>query len=256
MKGHIRRRGSGSWELKFDLGRDPSTGRRKTQFRSFKGTKRKAQAELTRLLAQADDGFYVDPSRETVAEFLNRWDRDWASTNVGPKSLERYRQIVRLNVIPYLGAFPIQKLRPIHLTGLYAKLLRHGRSRKARDVATEAGSGLAARTVGHVHRVLHRALGHAVRWGIVQQNAAANVDAPRVEATEIEILREGEINGLLEKLRGRSLYAIAVLGLASGMRRGEMLALRWQDVDFAAGKVRVERSLEQTKGSLRNYRGT
>jgi integrase len=252
MKGHIRRRGERSWELKFDLGRDPISGKRKTHFRSFKGTKRKAETELTRLLAQANDGLYVDPSKETVAQFLDRWDRDWASANVGPKSLERYRQILRLNVVPYLGAMPIQRLRPVHLSELYAKLLRQGRRRKAGDIGAGAASGLSARTVGHVHRVLHRALGHAVKWGIVRQNAAANVDAPRVELTEIEILREDDVKGLLEKLRGRSLFVIAAFGLASGMRRGEMLALRWRDVDFAAGKVRVERSLEQTKaGGLR-----
>jgi integrase len=252
VRGHIRRRSKRSWELKFDTGRDPKTGKRKTHFRSFKGTKRQAEAALARLLSQANDGLYLDPTKETVAQFFERWDRDWASTNVGPKSLERYRQIIRLNIVPFLGAIPIQKLRAVHLSELYAILLRRGRSRRAGDVGEEITKGLAARTVGHVHRVLHRALGHAVKWSLIQQNAAANVDAPRVEATEIEILREGNVQGLLEKLRGRSLYIIAVLGLASGMRRGEMLALRWRDVDFAAGKVHVERSLEQTKtGGLR-----
>jgi len=252
VRGHIRRRSKGSWELKFDLGRDPKTGKRKTRFRSFKGTKRQAEVALARLLSQANDGLYLDSTKETVAQFFERWDRDWASTNVGPKSLERYRQIVRLNIVPHVGAIPIQKLRAVHLSELYAMLLRHGRSRKTADVRELIPKGLAARTVGHVHRVLHRALGHAVKWGLLQQNAAANVDAPRVEATEIEILREGDVQGLLEKLRGRSLYIIAVVGLASGMRRGEMLALRWRDVDFAAGRMHVERSLEQTKaGGLR-----
>jgi integrase len=154
-------------------------------------------------------------------------------------------------VRPYLGQVQIQKLRPVDLNELYAKLLREGRCIK-QDAGDAVSRGLSGRTVGHVHRVLHRALGHAVKWAVVQQNAGDHVDPPRLEAAEIEILRDGEVAALLEKLRGRSLYLIAEFGLATGMRRGEMLALRWQDVDFAGGKVRVERSLEQTKaGGLR-----
>jgi integrase len=107
--------------------------------------------------------------------------------------------------------------------------------------------GLAPRTVGHVHRLLHRALGHAATWGVVQQNVASLVSPPRVASTEIEIIREDEIKAVLDKLRGRPLYMIATLALATGMRRGELLALRWQDVDLDAGKLRVQRSLEQTK---------
>jgi integrase len=102
-----------------------------------------------------------------------------------------------------------------------------------------------------VHRLLHRALGHAATWGVVQQNVVSLVSPPRVASTEIEIIREDEIKTVLQKLRGRSMYMIATLGLATGMRRGELLALRWQDIDLDAGKLRVERSLEQTKAGLR-----
>jgi hypothetical protein len=89
MTGHIRRRGERSWELKFDLGRNPVSGRRETRYRSFKGTKRKAQIELARLVAENAAGNSLDPSKETIAEFVQRWDCDWLSLNIGPKSLER-----------------------------------------------------------------------------------------------------------------------------------------------------------------------
>jgi integrase len=236
MTGHIRRRGERSWELKFDLGRDAG-GKRKIAFRSFKGTKREASAELVRLLAQADAGNYVDPIKVTVAKFFDRWDRDWASANTSPTTLQRYRGLIVNQVNPGLGHVQIQRLRPVHLNELYANLIR---------------AGLAPRTVGHVHRLVHRALGHAVTWGVMQQNPASAVKPPRVEETEVEILREGEVDALIDKLRGRSLYPLAVFALASGARRGEMLALRWQDIDLTTGKVRIERSLEQTKaGGLR-----
>ena len=194
MGGHIRRRGERSWELRVEFGRDLITGKRQRRFHSFKGTKREAQAELTRLLASAAAGSYVDPSKTSVAEFLDQWLNDWASTNVSPKTFERYQQIVRLNVVPHIGMLPLQRLKPMGLNELYGKLLRQG---------GEGGRPLSPRSVGHVHRVLHRAFGHAVQWGITAQNAADNVSPPRVEATEIEILREEDTKGLLDKLRGR-----------------------------------------------------
>ncbi len=236
MSGSIRRRGVGSWELKFDLGRDPATGKRETRYHSFKGGKRGALAELTRLTAEALRGTYVDATSETVGGFLDRWDRDWASTNVSPKTAERYCGLIGKQIGPHIGNRPIQKLRAVDLSELYAILSR---------------DGLSPRTVGHVHRVLHRALGHAATWGVVQQNVASLVRPPRVPSTEIEIIREDQIKTVLQKLRGRSMYMIATLGLATGMRRGELLALRWQDVDLDGGKLRVEQSVEQTKVGLR-----
>jgi integrase len=236
MSGHIVRRGERSWRLKFDLGRNPTTGKRETRYHTFRGTKREAQAELTRLTAEAQRGTYVEATAETVGGFLERWDRDWGSTHVSPKTIERYRGLIGKQIKPNIGNRPIQKLRPVDLNELYGTLLR---------------DGLAPRTVGHVHRLLHRALGHAATWGVTPQNVASLVSPPRVASTEIEIIREDEIKAVLQKLRGRSMYMIATLALATGLRRGELLALRWQDLNLDGGKLRVERSLEQTKAGLR-----
>jgi integrase len=241
MRGHIRQRGKGTWELKFDLGRDPLNGKRQSRFVSFKGTKRDAQTELTRLLASSATGDYIDPSKVTVAEFLDRWARDWVAVNVSPKTGERYHQLLDNQVKPHIGALPIQKLRPVHLSELYAKLLRQGGVN---------GGPLSARSVGHTHRCLRRALGHATQWGVITTNPAWVVGPPKVQDKEIEIIRKDELRNVLAKLRGH-LHVIATLALATGMRRGELLALRWQDVDLDAGVGRVERSLEQTRSGLR-----
>ncbi len=239
MSGHIRRRGARSWELKFEIAADG--GDRETQYRSFKGTKADAQRELTRLTASAINGTYVDPSKITVSEFFERWLKDWAEANTSPKTLQRYVQLVRSYIDPHIGSLQLQKLKPVQLSELYAMLLREGGYK---------GRKLSARSVGNVHRLLHGALVHAVTWGIILQNPSDNVSPPRSEAVEIEILRDGEAKELLSKLHGSPLYMIAVLGLATGMRRGEMLALRWQDI--SGDKIRVERSLEQSKlGGLR-----
>jgi integrase len=244
MSGHIRRRGDRSWELKFDLGIDPVTGKRKTRYASVKGTKKEAQAKLTELLSEHARGVLVDASKETLSDFMNRWDTDWASHNVSLKTAERYRQLLVNQIRPHLGTVPMQRIKPIHLNSLYATLLKSGGI---------DGAPLAAQTVGHVHRLLRRMLGHAAQWGVIASNPAALVGPPRVAQTEIEIIREDEIKIVLNALRSRnlSLYTIATVALATGMRRGELLALRWKDIDLDGGKLRVEQSLEQTRAGLR-----
>ncbi len=248
MSGHIRRRGERSWEIKFDLGIDPTTGKRAIRYQSVKGTKKDAQAKLTELLGEAMRGTLVDPSKETLAAFMDRWLRDWAAINVGAKTLERYQELTSAHVRPHIGGMPIQKLQPAHLAELYAKLLREGNRQRGLDKVT----GLSPRTVGHVHRAIHKALNVAVEWGVVQRNAAAVARPAKVDAKEVEILSADQARLLLRKLKGQPLYPIVVLGLATGMRRGELLALRWRDVDLDGGRLRVEQSLEQTKiGGLR-----
>ena len=241
MSGHVRRRGERSWELKFDTGRDHA-GRRRIRYVSFKGTKREAEIELARLVTQHVAGESVDPSKATVAEFAERWDRDWANLNVGAKTLERYRGILQLHIVPHIGAMPIQKLRAAHLQELYAKLLRAGGHK---------GRPLAPGSVAYVHRVLHRALGHAATWGVVGTNVAALVSPPPEPESEITILTEEQIGAVLRHLEGRTLRPIVSFLLGTGARRGEALALRWKDVDLEKGTVRIERSIEQTKAGLR-----
>jgi integrase len=238
MSGHIRRRGARSWELKFDLGTDPLTGKRLTRYHSFKGTKREAEVELTRLKASADQGTYVDPSKATLSDFLDRWE-SWAATQVSAKTLERYKELTAHHVRPHLGAARVQKLKTANFAELYGRLQQ----------AKPQGAGLAPRTVGHVHRLLHRVFRSAVEWGVITTNPVI-ADPPRVTDTKIEILAPDQIKATLAALRGRRLYPVVVIGLATGMRRGEMLALRWSDVDWDAGKIRVERSLEDTRAGL------
>ncbi|UYO37482.1 site-specific integrase [Rhodopseudomonas palustris] len=236
MTGHVRRRGERSWELKFDVGTD-AAGNRKTRYASFRGTKREAQIELARLITAAAAGESVDPSRMTVGDFLDQWQRTWCGANLSPKSAERHDDLIRLHIKPRIGSTKLQKLRPVHLTELYGALQRE--------------AGLAPRTIGHVHRTLHRALGQGVTWDLLTSNVASRVAPPRVPQEEIQILTAAEIKAFLHQARNRPIYPIAALGLATGMRRGELLALRWQDIDLDRAKITVARSLEQTKAGLR-----
>jgi hypothetical protein len=164
-QGHIRPQGDGSWEIKFDIGRDPLTGRRITKYVTFRGNKREAQQELTRLLAQRNDGSYVDPTKMTVAQYLRHWLEADAERRVGNKTAARYRGIVEKNIIPRLGHVPVRRLSPVHIEAFEAELLREGwvKPRARRKVEKEGGAavdekrGLSAQTVLHIHRVLSEA---------------------------------------------------------------------------------------------------
>ena len=242
MTGHIRRRGKKSWELKFDDGRDPTTGKRVIRYKSFRGSKREAELELARQVTSVAKGEYVAPDRVSVGEFIDRWQNDWAPTNVSPKTRERYQELLAHHVRPHLGAARLQRLRAADIARLYGTL-QHAKN--------DGGAGLSPRTVGHVHRLLHRVLSHAVKWGIIQSNPAASVDPPPVPHSEIAILSADEIQTVLEALRERPIYLIALLAISTGMRRGELCGLRWKDIDLDARKVRVEQSIEQTNDGLR-----
>jgi len=229
MKGHIRERSPGHWAIILDVpGED---GKRRRKWQAFKGTKRESQAECARLITELKAGAYVEQHRQTLNDFLDRWERDWAATNVSPKTNERYSELLRTHVRPHIGAKPIQSIRVEDLNRLYSDLHQK----------------IAPRTVKHIHRLLHRVLGHATKWGTVKRNVVALVDAPKVQATEAPALQLSEIPTMLTGLRGRVLYPIAVVALGTGMRRGELCALRWQDVDLDAASLRVERSLEETR---------
>jgi integrase len=230
MRGSIQRRGKSSWRIKFDLG--STAGERKTKYVTVRGTKAQAQAEAAKIIASAATGQFVDPSKATVSQFAERWLRDWADGNISNKTYTRYEQLLRKHVCARIGSIPIQKLHAADLQGLYAAM---------------AAAGLAEQTRLHTHRVAHRMLRHATQWGVVHQNVASLVDAPSVKAKEIEVLTAQQIQVVLQTLRCRSLYPIAVVALGTGARRGELLALRWQDVDLDGGTLRVEQALEQTK---------
>jgi len=239
MTGHVRRRGERSWELKFDMGVD-GKGQRKTRYASFKGTKREAEIELAKLVAAAAAGTLAEPSKTTVGAYLLAW-MDGPHGLAG-KTAERYRQLIEAQIIPHLGAIVLQKLKPAHIADWHDKLIRGG----GKD-----GRPLSLRTVGHAHRVLHRALARAAAIELVSRNVASVVKPPKVDETEIESLKADEINAVLTALKDHRLEPIVVLALSTGARRGEMLALNWENVDLDAGTIKIERSLEQTKAGLR-----
>jgi integrase len=157
------------------------------------------------------------------------------------KTKERYWQLAEQQIIPHVGAITLQKLRPSQIAAWHDTLLQHG----GKD-----GKPLSARTVGHAHRVLHTALARAAAAEIVARNVASSIKPPKIESEEVQILGATDVRVVLDKTKDHPLGIIIALALATGARRGELLGLRWGDVDIDAGMLRIERSVEETKAGL------
>lgn len=240
-EGSITRRGEHSWRLKFEAGPRNDSGRRQTRYVTVKGTKKDAERELRRLLGDVDSGTFVEANKETVADHLTFWLEHHAKPAVSPKTFERYGEIVRHHLSPTLGRHQLRALRADHVQEAWTKALASGRR--------DGKGGLSARTVVHMHRVLSEALDQAVRSRKLSANPMAGkaVRPPRPEETEIEVLTDDELATLLRGAASHRLYRPTLLAATTGMRRGEVLALRWRDVDLAGASLKVTQSLEITK---------
>jgi integrase len=178
----------------------------------------------------------------TVAVFFERWIEHMQG-QVSARSLERYTELARKNLAPLLGALALSKLQPAHISQAYAKALASGRR--------DGTGGLSARTVTHMHRVLHEALQQAVVWRLLANNPAAFVKPPKVQRAEMKTYDLQQTAELLQALRGNRMFIPTLLAGLCGLRRGEIAALRWRHVRFEAGHISIEQSAEQTHAGVR-----
>ncbi|MCJ2060111.1 site-specific integrase [Methylobacterium sp. J-048] len=241
MKGHIRERSPGNWAVILDV-RDPETGKRKRKWHSFKGTKRGAQKECARLITEIQNGGYVEPNKILMSDLLLRWI-DHAKSQVTLKTHERYTEVVKKNLIPALGGVLLTKLRPAQISAAYTKALVSGRR--------DGKGGLAPATVVLMHRLLKKALKQAVRWELTARNPAEAVDPPVVERKAMNTYDLDQTVVLLDNLEKSRLLIPVMIAVLCGLRRGEIVALRWRHIDLANGNLTVSESIEQTKEGVR-----
>lgn len=240
MRGHIKKRGKNSWTAVVYLGRDPQTGKKKYQWQAVKGTKKHAEKELTALLARIEEGTHIKPSKLTVAQYLEEWLRDYVTINTSPRTQYRYTEIVRIHLTPALGSIPLKGLQARHIQCYYTQALESGHRKRQ--------GGLSPQTVQYHHRVLFEALKHAVKQGILVRNVAEAVDAPRGTRREIAVLSPDDVNRFLEAAKVSPYYNIFFTAVYTGLRRGELLGLRWCDVDLDLGLLSVVQTLQHIQG--------
>ena len=243
MRGHIVKRGKNSYSLAVSMGKDAETGKYKYQWVTVKGTKKDAEKRLSELLNQIDNGTFMKPNKTTLAEYLERWLKDYAWSNLSPRTAEGYESIIYQHVIPGIGNLRLTQLKPEHLQRYYSDKMTNGRC--------DGKGALSQTTVNHHHTCLHRALKMALKWGLINRNPADAVTPPRPLHSEMQTMNEEEVETFLEFARKTPYYSLFYLNIFTGMRRSELLALRWCDVDLDLCEVSVIRSLHHLHdGSL------
>jgi integrase len=212
---------------------------------TVRGSRKDAEKELRRLLRSLDTGEHVDPNRITVREWLATW-LGAVRSEVAPKTHERYGEIVNHFLTPALGNLQLAKLAPVHIQDAYNGWAAGGR-RDGKE------GGLAPRTRRHVHRILSAALTRAVEQQLIGRNPCDvfKKRLPKVESREMATLTAEQSARLLDAVRHSHIYWPVLIALATGARRGEILAIRWRNVDLDRGTIRIVESLEQTKTGLR-----
>lgn len=235
MKGTIRKRGAkpNEWSLIYDAPKH-ADGRRNQKWISFHGTKRQAEAELARLIHQAETGQYIEGSRLTTGEFLEYWLEKIVRPRRAVGTVYIYERSLSRHIIPALGKVPLSRLSAHHLEIYYS----------------DKRATLSSATVALHHRILAAALRRAVQWEMIPKNPAALPDPPQQESPEREPLTAEQTVQLLNAAWGQPLYGPIVLATCFGLRIGEVTALRWVDVDLETGVVKIRQSLSEIGSEL------
>lgn len=229
---------SKAWTFIADVGRD-ADGKRKQIRRTVKGTKADCERELRSILSNVDNGSYIKPTIKTVGQYLNEWVNGYARNNTAPRTYERYKEIVDKNLIPALGSIPLTKLKPQHIQSYYDNALLEGRR--------DGKGGLSAQTVYHYHRILFKALRHAVKQNIIVRNVCESVEPPRPEYKPMNAADSNNVSVLLEAASGTPYYVLIFTAIFTGLRRSEILALKWQNVDLDLATMSITETLHHLK---------
>lgn len=236
--GIYQRESDGKWCASVDLGFVNVKRRRKVIYGK---TRKEVADKLKALHRDQAAGLNIAPEQQTVAQYLDRWLDTIITPHRRPKTAASYAQIVRLYLKPSLGQHQLAKLTPEHIQLMLNRLLEDGGVH---------GEPLSTQTVHYVHSVFRRALNQALKWGSVSRNVAVLVDPPRVEKHTISVLTPEQGQLLLSTAAGHRLEALYTVALLLGLREGEVLGLRWSDIDFAAHTLRVGQTVQRVSGRL------
>lgn len=236
MRGGLRERSSGVWEVRAESGRDPVSGKRRQISRTVRGSRRDAEKVLNALVADSDQG-RDHGTDATFRELSDRWLAQ-SGPDLSPTTLRRYEDLLRLHILPGLGSVKISRVRTADLDRLYVGLVKE--------------RGLSPASVRQIHAIIRRALRQAVRWGWIATNPAAEASPPRVRRPELSPPDVEQVGQLLDHAKehrpefGRYLH----LAATTGARRGELCALRWQNIDVNASTLTIGRAIVAVRGGL------
>ena len=229
-EGNIYQRADGLWAARLRVGY--RNGKR-ARLCAYGKTRKEVSDKLRALINAHEQGTLEAPARLTVGQFLSTWLEDSARPKLRPRTFATYAGMLRLHIIPGLGRVPLRRLSPQHVQAWLNE---------------RSKSGLSPRTCQHARAILRVALAQAMKWGYVSRNVAALVDSPRVVHAEIKPLTPDQARALLAVAAEHRLGALITVAVALGLRQGEILGLRWDDVDLEAGALSVRHALFTPKG--------
>lgn len=228
MRGMIIKRGD-SYRIKISLGKDSITGKYLSHYETVKGNKKDAEKRLNELIHQRENGSFIKPGKATLKDYLTSWLSDYCKHNLSPRTYELYSYICEKHIFPTLGNILLVELKPHHLQRLYADKL---------------SSGLSNRTVQIIHITLHKALKNAVKTGLIVRNIVEAVDSPKIQRREMSVMSEADLHIFLDYAKDTPYYALFYTSLFTGMRRSELLALKWSDIDLVLCQLSVTRTMQ------------
>lgn len=233
MKGFIRQRGS-AWELRVFLGYDPTTGKQRYASKTVRGGKREAQRVLAEMVTDAKHGL-APRSASTVGELLEAWF-EMAAADLSPTTVKETRGVIDRSLRPAFGERKLAKLKPADIDAFYQQLRVSG---------GVTGEPLAPSTIRRIHGILRRALAQGVKWGWIGVNPAASASPPKVPPSNIAPPDPEQLARVLERSRRESpeLSCYVLLAAVTGARRSELVALRWQDIDYAGSTILISRAV-------------
>ena len=246
-EGSLRKRSDGRWEGRYTVGRDPKTG--KLIYKNVLGkTQAEAREKLKKAIADSDKVDVVKAEQYTVGQWMEVWFENYAKLKVRPSSHQTYRGYLNHHIKPYIGKIPLNKLTSLDLQKLYKKLLTGGRV--DRIESKRQPKGLSPKTVRNINQIISSALELAKAQKLILSNPTESCALPKVEHREMKTLTQEQLSAFLQEAKATGVYEMYYIELATGLRRGELLGLKWKDVDFANGTIRVQRQVARINGEI------
>ena len=246
-EGNLRKRKDGRWEGRYTAGRDPDTGKA-----IYKNVLGKTQAEVKAKLKQAiEEAKGLDAAkvgRHTVGQWMEVWFEHYAKVKVRPSSHQTYRGYIDNHIKPNIGKIQLEKLTSLDLQKFYKKLLEKGRV--DRIESRKQSNGLSAKTVRNIHQIISSAMKLAQEQKLIASNPTEGCALPRLEHREMQTLPVEQLQSFLREAKDSGVFELYYLELVTGLRRGELLGLKWEDVDLERGDLRVRRQIARISGEV------
>ena len=246
-EGNLRKRKDGRWEGRYTAGRDPETG--KAIYKSVLGkTQAEAKAKLKQAIEEAKGLDAAKVGRYTVGQWMEVWFEHYAKVKVRSSSHQTYRGYIDNHIKPSIGKIPLEKLTSLELQKLYKKLLEGGRVERIES--RKQSKGLSAKTVRKIHQIISSAMKLAQEQKLIASNPAEGCALPRMGHQEMKTLPVEQLHSFLREAKDSGVFELYYLELATGLRRGELLGLKWEDIDLERGDLRVRRQIARINGEV------